>query len=293
MSFMYRSRITQFNHQLKKYKNVSRNVGFSRLVLFVLIIAGMYLYWGQLIPELIIILGGGAMFLRLVVFNHQADVQVAFLEAIIQINRNEVKAGEGKYENMEDGTEYIDHKHEYSHDFDLFGPNSFFQFINRSVSIFGKNTIASWLNTPLIEKVKIEERQEAIKEIAKKIDWRQEFLATGLIHRLDGKDKNRVRLWHERKNKIGNGIIYDTMLYVLPIISFSLLGLAVLGYVEWMHFGMYLLIPIVFVGAHLKQINRQYSFLNNLVTKIEVLAKLTEKIENEEFHSPLLKKMAI
>ena len=265
-------------------------MGFSRLVLFVLIIAGIYLYWGQLIPELIIILGGGAMFLRLVVFNHQADVQVAFLEAIIQINRNEVKAGEGKYENMEDGTEYIDHKHEYSHDFDLFGPNSFFQFINRSVSIFGKNTIASWLNTPLIEKVKIEERQEAIKEIAKKIDWRQEFLATGLIHRLDGKDKKRVRLWHERKNKIGNGIVYDTMLYLLPIISFSLLGLAVLGYVEWTHFGMYLLIPIVFVGAHLKQINRQYSFLNNLVTKIEVLAKLTEKIENEDFHSSLLKK---
>tara|TARA_R110002050_G_scaffold176775_1_gene309780 strand:+ start:46094 stop:47776 length:1683 start_codon:yes stop_codon:yes gene_type:complete len=252
-------------------------------------IAGVYLYWGQLIPELIIIIGGGAMFLRLVVFNHQADIQVSFLEAIIQINRNEIKAGEGKYDNAEDGSEYINHQHEYSHDFDLFGPNSFFQFVNRTVSIFGRDTLAKWFNEPILEKENIEKKQEAIKELATKVDWRQEFLATGLIHRLDGKDRKRIHIWYNRKNKIGDGIVYEIMLYLLPILSFLLLGLAVLGFVQWTHFGLYLLVPIGFVGSYLKQINKQYYFLSNLVQKIEVLAKLTEKIEKEEFNSKLLK----
>jgi len=290
MSFIYRSRISQFNHQLKKYKNVSRNVGFSRLLLFVLILAGIYLYWGQLIPELIITIGGGAMFLRLVVFNHQADIQISFLEAIIQINRNEIKAAEGKYENQEDGSEYIDHQHEYSHDFDLFGRNSFFQFVNRTVSVFGKDTLAQWFTNPLLEKEEILDRQEAIKELSKKVDWRQEFLATGLIHRLDGSDKKRIHVWYNRKNKIGDGVIYEVMLFLLPILSFLLLGLAILEYVKWTHFGLYLLVPIGFVGSYLKQINKQYYFLTNLVAKVEVLAKLTEKIETEEFEAPLLKK---
>jgi len=290
MSFIYRSRISQFNHQLKKYKNVSRNVGFSRLLVFVLIVAGVYLYWGLMIPELMIVIGGGAMFLRLVVFNHQADIQISFLEAIIQINRNEIKAGEGKYENIEDGSEYIDHQHDYSHDFDLFGRNSFFPFLNRTVSVFGKSILADWLQNPLTNKQEILDRQEAIKELATKVDWRQEFLATGLIHRLDGKDKKRIHVWYNRKNKIGDGVLYEIMLFLLPILSFSLLGLTLFGYVKWAHFGLYLLLPLGFVGSYLKQINRQYYFLTNMVAKIEVLAKLTEKIEEEEFTSTLLKK---
>ncbi len=290
MSFIYRTRITQFNHQLKKYKNVSRNVAFSRLFVFILVVAGVYLYWGQLIPELIIIVGGTAIFLRLVVFNHQADVQIAFLEAIVQINRNEIKASEGKFQNSEDGTEFIDHQHEYSHDFDLFGRQSFFPYLNRTVTFLGKNTLASWLCNPVLDKKEILERQEAVKELAKEVDWRQEFLATGLIHRLDGKDKKRIKTWHQRKNKIGDGFLYEILLYLLPLLSFTLLGLSIIGWVKWTHFILYLAVPLAFVGSYLKQINRQYFFLTNLVAKIEVLAKMTEKLEQKEFQSELLKR---
>jgi len=67
-------------------------------------------------------------------------------------------------------------------------------------------------------------------------------------------------------------------------------GLSIFEYVKWTHFFLYLLLPLAFVASYLKQINRQYFFLTNLVAKIEVLAKMTDKIESEEFSSELLKK---
>jgi DNA mismatch repair ATPase MutS len=82
--------------------------------------------------------------------------------------------------------------------------------------------------------------------------------------------------------------MYEILLYVIPISMFTVFFGAIFGWVSWTIFTVFLVIPLAFVGSYLKQINRQYYFLTRLVEKIEVLAKLTEKIEQQEFSSELL-----
>ncbi len=289
MSFIYEARITQFSKDLKKYKSASRNLGFSRLLLFVLIFVGVYVYWGQTIPIALFLFGGGVLFLRLVVLNGKADTEIQYLDALISINTNENKAIHGKYQNPDNGSEFTRSDHEYSHDFDLFGLRSFFSKFNRTVTVQGKSTLANWLTVPELVISDIVKKQEGVKELVKKLDWRQDFLANGMINQLSQKDQDKITHWHELESELRGVFIHKVTLTILPALTLLLLVGTILGYVSWVNFGWFLLVPLTFVGSQLKKVNHEYGIISNLVIKFEVLAKLTRKIETEEFDSELLK----
>ncbi len=289
MSFLYRSRIAQYNHQLKKFKNASRNIGWSRVMMFVLIVAGIVLYWGQPVTLSIIIPIGLFLFFRLVHLNNKANDEVTYLNAIIEINRKEVKANEGKYNKFDAGREFLDHEHPYAYDFDLFEKYGLFQYINRTVSFFGKQMLAQWLTQPLLDREAIENRQEAIEELRGELDWRQDFLATGLVHPLDGKDSKRVNIWYKRKKDISNGFFYRLFLWLFPVMSLALTAMVVAGVIKWTVMFLFMFLPLAFVAAHLKQVNRQYFLISDVVKKLKVLRHMLKKIEEKEFKSALLK----
>ena len=288
MSFIYEARITQFSKEFKKYKTASRNLGFARLVVFVLIIVGTYLYWNQAIPIALFIVGGGAMFLRLVVLSGKAERKVKFLSALIEINQNELDALKGNFQNPENGEEFLEPTHEYAHDFDLFGLRSFFSKFNRTVTVQGKVQLAHWLLHPVLVKEDIETRQKGIQELINKLDWRQEYLANGMLNQLSISDQERFAIWHNSKHELSGGKYYSWMLKVIPVITFGLLVAAILGYFSWANWGWWLLVPITIVGSQLKKVNHEYGIIANLVPKFEVLSRLTEKIEVEDFESELL-----
>ena len=288
MSFIYEARITQFSKELKKYQLASRNFGVARLLVFFLIIAGVYLYWGQSIPIALFIIGGGAIFLRLVTLNVKADSEIRFLKELILINQVEEEAVKGEYQNQEDGEEFIGEPHEYAHDFDLFGAQSFFSTFNRTVTVQGKKQLAYWLTNPELNKAVIIEKQNAIKELVSKLDWRQEFLATGNLNQINVNDQDRIKNWHSLKSQIGSGNLFKSLLITIPIITFLMLTATILGWVSWGQFGLYLLFPLGFVSSYLKRVNNEAGIIANLVLKFEVLSTLTQKIEDQEFKSSLL-----
>lgn len=288
MSFIYEARITQFSKELSKYKSASKNLGFARLLVFALIVSGIYLYWGQSIPIAIFIFGGSAIFLRLVVLNQKADDQVKYLSALVEINNTERIALKGEFENQENGEEFLQHSHEYAHDFDLFGLRSFFSKFNRTVSVQGKTTLANWLLHPKLSGTTIDQYQEAIKELVKKLDWRQEFLANGMLNQITEKDEQRIKSWHEYSSKISATKLFETGLIVIPIFTVIMLASAILGFIPWMNFAYYLLFPLGIVSSYLKRVNHEYGMISNLVLKFEVLSRLTKKVETENFESALL-----
>lgn len=289
MSFIYEARITQFSKELKKHTSSSRHLGIARLMVFVSIFVGIYFYWGETVPIVLFVFGGGAIFLRLVVLNGKIDTEIHYLEALISINRNEKEAVSGTYQNPENGAEFMRSDHEYSHDFDLFGLRSFFSKFNRTVTVQGKSKLADWLTEPELNSTKIEQKQEGIKELINKLDWRQDFLANGMINQLSQKDQDRITHWHELKSELNASSLYKVVLRIIPVITVLLLLGAILGWVSWANFGWYLLIPISFVGSQLKKVNHEYGIISNLVTKFDVLAKLTRNIEEEKFESEILK----
>jgi hypothetical protein len=76
------------------------------------------------------------------------------------------------------GTEFLDPHHPYAADLDIFGVGSLFELVNAAHTQLGRSTLAAWLLEPS-SREEIAARQEAIKEMSPKVDFRERlgFLA--------------------------------------------------------------------------------------------------------------------
>ena len=59
-----------------------------------------------------------------------------------------------------------DPHHDFSNDVDLFGDDSLFQYLNRTVTGYGRDILAGWLSDPYPLAAELFQRQEAIRELA-------------------------------------------------------------------------------------------------------------------------------
>jgi hypothetical protein len=76
------------------------------------------------------------------------------------------------------GTEFLDSHHPFAADLDIFGVGSLFELVNAAHTQIGRTTLAAWLLEPASLQ-EIVARQEAIKEMSPKVDFRERlgFLA--------------------------------------------------------------------------------------------------------------------
>ena len=76
----------------------------------------------------------------------------------------------------ENGSLFVNDKHNYTSDLDIFGNGSLFQLINRAATFPGIIKLAKWLNAPASKDV-ILSRQQAVTEITNKNDWKIDMQA--------------------------------------------------------------------------------------------------------------------
>ena len=88
------------------------------------------------------------------------------------------------------GSRYKDPGHAFTFDMDVFGHDSLYNRINRTVTTGGGDTLAGWLGCLLPGKAEVERRREAVSELAGMEQWRSAFLAKGtrLVADGDGDD---------------------------------------------------------------------------------------------------------
>jgi hypothetical protein len=77
-----------------------------------------------------------------------------------------------------DGARFVDEKHPYAADLDLFGRGSLFELICTACTRAGEETLASWLTAPSDPET-IRSRQEAVIELRPRIDLRERLALTG------------------------------------------------------------------------------------------------------------------
>jgi len=102
-----------------------------------------------------------------------------FYQSLNTVLQNEVKSLKGDFSSFNDGESFVNKKHEYTFDLDLFGSNSFFHRINRTVTAEGQKILAHMLEYLPENKQEIIHKQEAIDEIAKLTRFRFDFMAIG------------------------------------------------------------------------------------------------------------------
>jgi len=187
-----------YDAKLRQLGKLLNRISFLRLFIFVvssIILITLFkfkLFIPILIvfPLLIICFGAAVKYYNKTAFLKK---HTAFLKGI---NESEILREECNLEEFEPGQKFINPNHPYTSDLDIFGQHSIFQLLNRTTSESGMIMLSEWLSES-VANVEIQNRQKAVKEIAQKLDWRQDFQASGMHFQNKKSDYYNLLAWVE------------------------------------------------------------------------------------------------
>lgn len=207
---------------------------------------------------------------------------------LISINNDEIVYLKKEGMPFERGDEYIDFKHFYAFDLDFFGANSLFHNINRTATYIGSKKLAHLLLT-LLPNNEIQLNQQAIAELAKKIEWRQYLLALAKIIKDNRDSYQKLIDWAENKQeKIYrplNVVFHITpVVFIISMIAIFLAENPLFTYLA----SAFFLINLVLLVTQLKKIKQEIIDADKISEIVKQYGLIIEKIEREKFGSPKL-----
>lgn len=284
----YQTLADQYQSLSDTKKNQLKLISAARLISFLGIIPAWY--YLNAINE---ILAGSISLIFLVTFfllikkYIQTEKQLLYYQRLAKINRNEINALNRDLSPFDPGNEFIDPHHDYSYDLDLFGIGSMFQFLNRTVTQRGKKRLAFLLNRSQCSATEITSKQAAIQELAKKLDWRQNFMAKG---EEAGNQKNTSQI----EDSIGQQItlkstkLLKLLLMTLPTLTLMLIGLNMTSFVD----RSFYLLPVfsqwaifLIYGKTISKFNKQFESQAKLLSQY---ADMLLQIETKDFKADYL-----
>ncbi|HTN36453.1 MAG TPA: hypothetical protein VL053_05225 [Arachidicoccus sp.] len=208
---------------IKELRAKSRATALLRLLCGILIVACLvYLlktgdsFWGAGLGL------GVVLFVLLVRRSSVLNKQTAFQEALHRINTNEIQGLEGVYDSFDGGDDLMDSTHPYAYDLDLFGDQSLFQRVNRTITLLGRQFLSGILATPELEIETILSRQQAALELQTVPNWRQEFLATGMQDKEQPGDQAAIEDWLILPPVLSKSRYWPFVLWILPALTVTL-----------------------------------------------------------------------
>lgn len=255
-----------------------------RLTVFLLTVAGVYFFFENLPLAGVIFLVGTALFGLFLVKYMRIKRKRNLHKALVGINEEEMEIGKGKFHHRDQGMRFNDALHEYAYDIDLFGKGSFFQFLNRTRLEEGSETLAHLLKANDVEN--IVSKQQAIQELDKKAEWRQEFAAIASLIKVEV-PANQILKWLKEHQSF----VPAMMRWFPSVFGLGSLALVVWSAYDYSHLtflGYWLMLGLGITGKYLKKINVLASNSDKVKETFRQYALLLNKIENESFSSEML-----
>ncbi|MDP3915785.1 MAG: hypothetical protein Q8R96_18825 [Bacteroidota bacterium] len=217
----YEALALKFQQELDKKRLQVRLISWLRLAFFLAVIpVFIYLMPVSYLVGWITVVVCLSAFLFLVKRSVSAEKQLKYLQNLAEINTNEIKGINRDFSPFDPGIEFIHPDHDYSYDLDLFGENSFFQFLNRTVTSGGKNKLAASVQKSNVDAETIRQKQLAVNELAEDLDWRQQFLASGRNAENTGFAET---VFHQKEAIILKHVTFlKVILFILPAITMIL-----------------------------------------------------------------------
>lgn len=284
----YKNNIAEFQLRSNELQRKYNQLSFWRLVVFCLFLAltgtGIYYLSGKLLAGGTLIFG--IVFGRLINIHNRVKANKLHFDLLVEINQSELKRLSLELHSFPDGAQYIDQKHPFCQDLDLFGSHSLFQWLNRTVTKGGEQLLA----TSLMQKSTIDEihsRQEAVKELVSAPKWGQKFLAGGMAFSAHDTDIEQFLDWV--KTEPNNPKWFKPALFVLPFLAVVQTAL---------YFGDilsgYLVLAVLAINALLlKRVQPEaqniYDETHRSINTLKVYEAMIGCIEHSDFHSPLLR----
>lgn len=285
-----KSEYSRWNEQAVKNINVlktrSRWLSWLRLLIFLLFSASFVTAFAVTIsmiyPALILL----ALFVYLLIYHEKVNLKIHYEETYSKCLLDELAAQENKYP-FDSGEQYVNPEHPFTSDLDIFGKDSIFNSLNRTVSKSGSKKLADLFIKPDLEPVVIKNNQQAVKELSEKRRWLLDFRVYGLLSNTNESSEQEIISWATSKAMF-NSYFYITLLYLAPVVSILITALTVAGIVSVNTFMLYMFVPLGISGIYANKITKGHSRVSRKAPLLTNYSMRLKMIENEEFKASYL-----
>ncbi len=282
----YKEHLEKYQAEVQRLYKEMTAFSIYRLSVFLITVFGVYFTFQHWQIALFIGLVGIVVFVFLL--SKYTDIKRSrnFNKALVAINEEEIEIASGNFHQRDEGLQFQDSNHFYSLDIDLFGRGSFFQFTNRTRINEGSQKLADALKANDVNDIVL--RQEAIKELSEKPQWRQYYSATSSLVSVETPAKQIINWLDKYQSFLPKMIrwlplgftLFSVIIFLLTIFD-VIMNQAFIGY--------WLLLGLLITGCYLKKINVLAYHTDKVRDTFRQYALLLDLIENETFTSELLK----
>ena len=258
-----------------------------RLIVFLAGVGALaYSFYGPRSMSLLALLLG-ALFLYLLVRHAQVNEEVEFLDKMGNINETAVKRMDGAWTQFpDDGAKYIDHSHPFTSDLNIFGKGSLFQYFYVPLTFGGEERLVELLRSQP-EFSEIVQRQEAVADMAHRLDFRQHMQATVSHSFFKKKNPQEVLAWLEKDY---NARYLPQVVFFLPVVTLALFAFAALGLIPFtIPLGSLAFQALIAFWGNLI-VSHRFLELDKPVLRLKRYVDLLKWIETEKFKAQFLKK---
>ncbi|MGE5342544.1 MAG: MutS-related protein [Candidatus Omnitrophota bacterium] len=281
----YNKRIEGIDIKLGSFKKKSMVISIIKLALILAI--AILLIMKTLSPVMFAVLGVG--FIVALVIHERIVKRQEKQKLLRKINEHEVKYLDYQFPLSDFGNAFNNPDHNYTWDIDIFSEHGLFHFINRTTTIPGKMKMAECLSAPVsTDPEKLRNRQEAVNELADKVDFRQEIQTTGM--RIEDKSKtidtlynlfsDSLYLFKDRKRVF--------FIHLLPIFTIMAAAFCQVFKISWWLFIGFILIQFVLNKLTEKNVSRVYMYTSRNFRILKSYSNIFNEIEKQDFTCEVL-----
>lgn len=272
--------------ELARLSRLTATVSVARLAIVVAAIACIWAWWGEAVLVGSTLAVGVVLFLMLVIKHNKLFGKIAMQKALNQVATDNIRRINLELDTLDGGGEYVNPRHEYSYDLDLFGQRSIFTLLNSTATKGGERLLAGSLVKPELSTEEILRRQEAIKELAGMESFRIRFQALGLVAKGDNETDMDMSACNFANCKLRQ---WQTVsIFLFPSVLAILVVMAVLGLdvSVWIETCAVLSLVVASLGS--KKVGQLHDSVDKVVNTVSIYHNLLSEIENGRFESELM-----
>lgn len=284
----YQKNIIQYTKQLKRIKQQRNLITLGKLLTFVS--AVIQTYWITTTHSLALIfpIGTIGLFIFLTFLDNRIVRKLQLTEQLIRLNQQETEYLEGKLDSFPQGLEYLTPQHPYAVDLDLFGEDSLFQHLNRTVTTEGTHLLANWLlHLTQIPDI-ILQRQQAVEELTIRTDWCQQFRAAGQLQPVQKIDHKILHQWQKETSFFAHFQRTRLLIYLFNSVTIIFWVMVAFQLIPWSMGLVISLLQLLLLTLFLKKINAYHRKLDRFLGTVSHYAALVRFIDQQKFTSSYL-----
>lgn len=286
---IYRQRIGQFQEAIKKERRLTAGLSWARLVSFLGIAAGVvfFIRSGWQAQWLLLTAAGMIAFMVFLVWYSRAQQKLQLYKSLLELNEKELALVTTGQSAFDDGNEFVDDKHDFSSDLDVFGPSSIFQHINRTGTLSGRRQLAAALKNPLEDAPAILATQEALQVLTPEVEFRQLLTANAILAKEEESDRREISAWLDMPFHFLHSRFINLVIWLSPLL---VAGSIVLYATTGKYYLLLLLIMLnwLLLGSSQKKIMAQYVLISHKERILDKFSILLHLIKTGSFGKSVL-----